>query len=109
MRVISNSSFVLCLGTVLLDGRTARACVISGTGAAARILFSEVAVVKGSLMGLLALVSVIIAAFSFYKYIQAAQTLWIALAIIFLVAALGLGGVFLSGRVNKADDIHITE
>jgi hypothetical protein len=30
-------------------------------------------------------------------------------AIVFLIATVGLGGVFLSSRVNKKEEIHITE
>jgi hypothetical protein len=33
----------------------------------------------------------------------------IAAAIVFAVLMVVFGGMFLSGRVNKTDDIHITE
>ncbi len=58
---------------------------------------------------LLALVSLLITAGSFYYYVQSAQSLYIIVAILFLVATVVLGGLFLSGRVNKNEDIHITE
>ncbi|HXF43541.1 MAG TPA: hypothetical protein VNK26_07355 [Pyrinomonadaceae bacterium] len=61
------------------------------------------------LYGLLALISLILTIASLYYYYHSANTLYIVLAIIFLIATLGLGGVFLSGRVNKKEDIHITE
>jgi uncharacterized membrane protein len=62
------------------------------------------------LYALLALVSAAVAAFSFYKYISGGgQTLYIALAIVFALLTVVLGGLFLSGKVNKKEDIHITE
>lgn len=60
--------------------------------------------------GILAVMSAIIAAFSFYKYIGSDDNKWwLAAFIVFLLAFLGLGAMFLSGRVNKSEDIHITE
>jgi ABC-type lipoprotein release transport system permease subunit len=64
---------------------------------------------KSLLPALLAVISAIIAVFSFLQYQKTAGTMWIVLTLIFLVAALGLGAMFLSGRVNKTEDIHITE
>ncbi len=59
---------------------------------------------------LLALVSAIIAAGSFY-YFQAKDggMLFLLLGIVFLILTAVFGVVFLSSRVNKTDDIHITE
>ena len=65
--------------------------------------------VKGALNGLLAVVSLAIAAVSFYFYRQNANTALIVLAIVFLIATIAFGGMFLSGRINKTEDIHITE
>ena len=61
--------------------------------------------------GLLAFVSLIATVASFYLYFggQGANVLYLILAIVFLVATVGLGGVFLSSRVNKKEDVHITE
>lgn len=65
---------------------------------------------KDMLFALLALVSAIIAAFSFYTYTNSNDNkLYLAGTIVFALATIVLGGLFLSGRVNKADDIHITE
>lgn len=64
---------------------------------------------KNLLPALLALVSVVIAVFSFLQYRNTASALWLGLTIVFLVAFLGLGAMFLSSRVNKTEDIHITE
>lgn len=63
------------------------------------------------LYALLALVSAVVAAGSFYMYInrEGQTTLYIVSAIVFVVLTVVLGGLFLSGRVNKNDDIHITE
>jgi len=63
------------------------------------------------LNGLLAVVSLAITAVCFYMYTQRnpPQTIFIVLAIIFLILMVVFGGMFLSGRVNKTDDIHITE
>jgi len=61
------------------------------------------------LYGLLAFVSLLATIFSFYSYINSNNTLALVAAIVFLLATVGLGGVFLSGRVNRKEDIHITE
>jgi hypothetical protein len=61
---------------------------------------------------LLALVSAVIAIGSFY-FFQTSKanegTLYLVLGIVFALAAAFCGVMFLSGRVNKTDDIHITE
>lgn len=59
---------------------------------------------------ILALLSALIAAGSFY-YFQAKEGGFpaLVLGIVFLILTAIFGVVFLSGRVNKQDDIHITE
>lgn len=65
---------------------------------------------KGMLNGLLAVISIIIAAGSFYKYTQSGdEKIFLVVAIVFLLVGIALGGMFLSARVNKTEDIHITE
>ena len=64
---------------------------------------------SGMLNGLLAVVSLAIAVVCFIYYRQNASTLLIVLTIIFGVLMVVFGGMFLSGRVNKTEDIHITE
>lgn len=66
---------------------------------------------KGPLNGLLAVVCLVIAAGSFYFYTRSSppQNIYIILAITFAVLMIVFGGLFLSGRVNKSEDIHITE
>jgi hypothetical protein len=65
--------------------------------------------VSGMVNGLLAIVSLAIAAICFYFYRQNASTLLIVLTIVFAILMVVFGGMFLSGRVNKSEDIHITE
>jgi heme/copper-type cytochrome/quinol oxidase subunit 4 len=62
------------------------------------------------LYGVLAVISAIIAVVSFLYYQRSADNriLFVA-AIIFLLLTLGFGAMFLAGRVNKTEDIHITE
>ena len=58
---------------------------------------------------LLAVVGLLVFAGSFYQYRQTASTMWMILALLGIVATVAFGGLFLSGRVNKKEDIHITE
>lgn len=65
---------------------------------------------KDMLYAVLALICAVIAAFSFYEYTSGAgQTIYIVGAIVFIILTVILGGLFLSGRVNRNSDIHITE
>ena len=73
------------------------------------LFFNGGDLVSGALNGLLAIVSLAIAAVCFWFYRQNANGLLIAAAIVFAVLMVVFGGMFLSGRVNKTDDIHITE
>jgi sugar phosphate permease len=60
--------------------------------------------------GLLAFVSLILALVSFLMYQRSADNkLWLVGFVVFLLGMLVFGGLFLSGRVNKGEDIHITE
>jgi len=70
---------------------------------------TEVIFVKDLLFAVLALISAVIAVVTFLRYQSTADTIMIVIAILCLIATLGFGAVFLSGRVNKQDDIHITE
>jgi heme/copper-type cytochrome/quinol oxidase subunit 4 len=59
---------------------------------------------------LFAVVSVVLTLLSFWMYRSSPDnTLWLIGVIVFLIATLVFGGLFLSGRVNKGEDIHITE
>lgn len=67
------------------------------------------------LYGLISLVSFAIAAYLFFGMRGAAgaeterSLTPLILAIILIVVGLIFGGLFLAGRVNKTEDIHITE
>ena len=63
------------------------------------------------LYGLLSFVSLILTVVCFYLYFgnRGANILYLVLAIIFLIATVGIGGFFLSGRINRKEDVHITE
>ena len=59
---------------------------------------------------LLCLVSLAVFGLSYYQYTQTqGNTLWMVLMFLGIIAAVAFGGLFLSGRVNKKEDIHITE
>jgi hypothetical protein len=58
---------------------------------------------------LLALVSLIVAAGSFYYFQANGNTLLLVVGIVFAILTAIFGIIFLSGRINKTDDIHITE
>ena len=65
---------------------------------------------KDMLYAVLALITALIAAFFFYSYVKSEEyTLYIVIAILAVILTIVFGGLFLSGRVNKTEDIHITE
>ena len=66
---------------------------------------------KGMLNSVLALVFLVLAAWSFYTYTNTTppNSLYLVLAIVFALLMVVFGGMFLSGRVNKSEEIHITE
>lgn len=59
--------------------------------------------------GLLSLISLVIAGYCFYNFGQTASNTYLIAAIVFAVLMVVFGVMFLSGRVNKSEDIHITE
>ena len=65
----------------------------------------------GMLNGLVALVSLAVAIFCLYKYQQSvpANSLYLIGTIVFAILMVVFGVMFLSGRINKSEDIHITE
>ncbi len=65
---------------------------------------------KGTLNAVLALVCLLVAAWSFYTYTTTPpNNMYLILAILFAILMVIFGGMFLSGRVNKSEEIHITE
>jgi hypothetical protein len=65
--------------------------------------------VSGMLNGLLALASLVLAIVCFLVYQRNANNLYFILTIVLAALFLIFGGLFLSGRVNRGEDIHITE
>jgi uncharacterized membrane protein HdeD (DUF308 family) len=62
------------------------------------------------LSGVLALLTGLATVFSFWQFqSKSGGTLYIVLGIVCLIATIVLGATFLMGRVNKTEDIHITE
>ena len=68
---------------------------------------------RSLLFAVLALISILIAAFFFYSYVNQRSgdegMSKFILAAVFALLAIVFGGLFLSGRVNRTEDIHITE
>ena len=64
---------------------------------------------KDMLFALLALISAVLAAYCFYVYLNRAEGMYIGGAIVLIIFTVVFGGLFLSGRVNRKEDIHITE
>lgn len=64
---------------------------------------------KDMLYAVLALIAALAAAGSFYYFQNNGNTLLLIVAVISVILAMIFGILFLSGRVNKTEDIHITE
>lgn len=64
---------------------------------------------KDMLYAVLALVAAVGAVFSWLRYTASANTLFLVIFAVLVIATIALGALFLSGRVNKGEDIHITE
>ncbi len=65
--------------------------------------------VKDMLYAVLALVTAVGAVFSWLQYTKSANSLFLVVFGVLVVATIALGALFMSGRVNKGEDIHITE
>lgn len=65
---------------------------------------------KNTLLALLAVVSALVAVFFFYRFQNSADgTTNLILGILFVVVFVGLGIMYMTNKVNKQEDIHITE
>lgn len=64
---------------------------------------------KDILYAVLALVSAVGAVFSWLQYTKSANNLFLVVFGVLVIGTIALGALFLSGRVNKGEDIHITE
>ena len=61
--------------------------------------------------GLIAVVSLLAAIFCFYRFesLSDAGTMFLVGGVVFAILTVVFGGMFLSGRINRSEDIHITE
>ncbi len=61
--------------------------------------------------GLIAVVCLLAAGFCFYRFqhTSADNTIYMVGGIVFGILTVIFGVMFLSGRINKSEDIHITE
>jgi len=60
--------------------------------------------------GLIAVVSLVAAGICFYKFQHTPEgTMFLVGAVVFAILTVAFGAMFLSGRINKSEDIHITE
>ena len=64
---------------------------------------------RNTLFALLGLVSAVIAAYFLYKFQHNDDQTSMLVGIIFALAAIVFGGLFMFGRVNQHDEIHVTE
>ena len=64
---------------------------------------------KGMFGGLIAVVCLFIAGFCFYMFGKSGNNMYIVGTVVFGILMAIFGVMFLSGRVNKTEDIHITE
>lgn len=65
---------------------------------------------ENNMYGLLALVSAIVAAGSFYCFkVYGGGMIALVVGILFVFVMVAFGGVFLSAKVNRKEDIHITD
>ncbi len=61
------------------------------------------------LFALLALVSAVLAGYFLYRFQHNDDSTSLLIGIVFALAAIVLGGLFMFGRVNRHEDIHVTE
>jgi hypothetical protein len=67
---------------------------------------------KDSLFAILALISAVVAGYFFYRFQTSGDegsSLNLILGVIFALAAVGLGAFYMFNKVNRHEDIHITE
>ena len=64
---------------------------------------------KDMLYAVIALISAIGAVFMWMQYTGSAKVLFLVIFIVLVLITIACGALFLSGRVNKNEDIHITE
>ncbi|MDQ2746065.1 MAG: hypothetical protein M3T96_02255 [Acidobacteriota bacterium] len=75
------------------------------------LIMLEVIFVKDMLFALLAVISVIVAGYFLYTFQTSANpgSSSLIIGVVFVILAFVFGGLFMFGRVNRHEDIHITE
>ncbi len=56
-----------------------------------------------------ALISAVVAVVSFVYFQRSAEHVYLFVAVAFTVVAIATGGMFFSSKINKKEDIHITD
>lgn len=64
---------------------------------------------RNTLFALLGLVSAALAAYFFYNFQKYDSPNSLIMGIVFVVVAVVFGGLFMFGRVNQHEEIHVTE
>ena len=64
---------------------------------------------KDILYALLGLIAAALAAYFLYSFQKQDSSTFLIMGIIFALLAVVFGGLFMFGRVNRHDDIHVTE
>lgn len=64
---------------------------------------------KDMLFAVLAVISVVVAGYFLYSFQKYEGSNSLIIGIVFALLAVVFGGLFMFGRVNRHDDIHITE
>jgi len=65
--------------------------------------------VKDLLFAVLAIISAVVAIYFLYSFQKVGDSTSMIVGIIFALLALVFGGLFMFGKVNQHEDIHITE
>jgi len=65
--------------------------------------------VKDLLFAVLALVSAVAAGYFLYSFLKYDNSTSLVIGVILALLAVVFGGLFMFGKVNRHDDIHITE
>jgi uncharacterized protein YneF (UPF0154 family) len=69
----------------------------------------EVIFVKDLLFAVLALISAVAAGYFLYSFQKYDDSTSLIIGVILALLAIVFGGLFMFGKVNRHDDIHITE
>lgn len=64
---------------------------------------------KDLLFAVLALVSAVVGGYFLYSFQKYDNSTSLIVGVIFILLAIVFGGLFMFGKINRHDDIHITE